>query len=85
MASTHKGLVLETKGAPLSLMTTPTPKPGRGQMRVKVFAAALNPVDAYQAMGFLVESYPFVCGYDGAGVVDVIGEGVTSFAVGDKV
>lgn len=85
-ASIHKGLVFETKGAPLTLMEIPTPKPGKGQMLVKVHAAALNPVDAYQATtGFLVETYPFVCGYDGAGVVKAIGEGVTNFAVGDSV
>lgn len=36
-------------------------------------------------MGMFVASYPFVGGYDGAGIVEEVGEGVTNFVKGDRV
>lgn len=82
----HKALLVESKGSPLVLKSTPTPQPGKGQLLVKIHATSLNPIDLGQVvMGFLVQSYPFIGGFDGAGVVEAVGEGVTSFAKGDKV
>ena len=65
----------------------PTPEPAAGQVRVRVRAAALNPVDAYLRAGLVAMplAFPFVTGSDFAGVIDAIGEGVTGFAVGDRV
>ena len=65
----------------------PTPEPGAGQVRVRVHAAALNPVDAYLRGGLVAMPlpFPFVTGSDFAGVVDALGVGVTAFRVGDRV
>ena len=65
----------------------PTPEPGAGQVRVRVHAAALNPVDAYLRGGLVAmpTPFPFVTGSDFAGVVDALGAGVTGFKVGDRV
>ena len=57
-----------------------------GEILVKVEATALNPLDwKIQAYGLIVEKYPAILGFDGAGTVVEVGEDVTSFAVGDRV
>jgi NADPH2:quinone reductase len=73
----------------LSLQKFPLPIPGPGQVRIHIAAAAVNPAD----LGMVAGTYrwrepvrfPLVPGYDAAGSVDAIGEGVTSFHVGDLV
>ncbi|MBC8073768.1 MAG: NADPH:quinone reductase [Deltaproteobacteria bacterium] len=57
----------------------PTPAVGAGEVRVRLHAAAVNPVDGYLRAG-LLGPMPFprvVPGFDGAGVVDAAGEGTT--------
>ncbi len=65
----------------------PTPGPAAGQVRVRVGAAALNPVDAYLRAGLVAMpmDFPFVTGSDFAGTVDAVGPGVTTFRAGDRV
>lgn len=63
----------------------PTPKPGAGEILVKVAAAGLNFIDTYHRQGWYPLERPFVLGQDGAGVVEQVGEGVTEFGVGDQV
>lgn len=79
-------LSLASKGSPFVISTRPTPKPVKGQMLVKIVATALNPLDAVmQASGYLVASWPVVCGWDAAGIVEELGEGVEGFEIGDRV
>ncbi|KAG9397687.1 Zinc-binding dehydrogenase [Carpediemonas membranifera] len=64
-----------------------TPKPGENEVRIKVAAAALNPVD-WKLAQYGAEAwteFPRVLGLDSAGVVDAVGRQVTTFAVGDRV
>jgi len=74
----------------LTVKDVPVPRAGAGQIRVKVAAAGLNPMDwfmtsdAETAKRFGLR-LPCGFGTDYAGVVDEVGEGVTSFAVGDRV
>lgn len=67
----------------------PEPLPGPGQIRVKVAAAAVNPVDVKARRGTLKEwmplSFPARLGGDVAGVVDALGAGITDFRIGDRV
>lgn len=61
-----------------------------GHIVVKVAATSVNTIDTMirqmgEALGPLAPSLPGVLGMDFAGVVDAVGEGVTSFAVGDEV
>jgi len=65
----------------------PTPTPGPGRVRVVVKAAGASFVDSLQAAGkyqFAAQP-PYVPGGEAAGVVDAIGDGVTEWAVGDRV
>ena len=84
---TQKSLVLREQGGSFAVCDTDIPKPGPGELLIEIHATALNPVDwKIQAYWFsAVKSYPAILGTDGAGIVKEIGEGVTDFAVGDKV
>ncbi|WP_345410744.1 NADP-dependent oxidoreductase [Actinomycetospora chlora] len=65
------------------------PVPGAGQVRLAVRAAAVNPLDWKLRLGAMAKGdappEPRVPGFDVAGVVEAVGEGVTAFAVGDEV
>ncbi len=70
----------------LRMETRPDPIPGPGEVRLRVAAAGINPVDvAVRSGGFkLLGEPPFILGWDVAGVVDAVGPGVTTFAPGDR-
>lgn len=61
------------------------PVPGRDQVLVRVTAAGVNFIDTYQREGVYPIPTPFVGGNEGAGEVVGVGEGVSSFVVGDRV
>ncbi|MEU2119673.1 NADP-dependent oxidoreductase [Streptomyces sp. NPDC016459] len=65
------------------------PEPGPGEVRVRVAAVGLNPLDWKRRHGWVEEFYPTtfpaVPGLEFAGTVDKLGEGVTDLAVGDEV
>jgi propanol-preferring alcohol dehydrogenase len=62
------------------------PQSGPGQIRVAVQAAGVCGTDLHAARGRLpVPVLPVTMGHEGAGIVDTVGEGVTSFSVGDRV
>jgi NADPH:quinone reductase-like Zn-dependent oxidoreductase len=92
MSTTSRAVQFEKFGGPemLSLRDVPTPSAGPGQIRVRVTAAGLNPMDwfmtsdAETAARFRL-SLPCGLGTDYAGVVDQVGDGVTEFEVGDRV
>jgi len=63
------------------------PSAGPGEVRLATSAIGVNPIDAAVRGGqfALLGEPPFTVGWDVAGVVDQVGEGVTDFAVGDRV
>lgn len=64
----------------------PTPTPAGHDLRVRVEAVSVNPVDTkVRAPKPTVEASPRVLGWDAAGVVDAVGEAVTLFKPGDRV
>jgi NADPH:quinone reductase-like Zn-dependent oxidoreductase len=72
----------------LELTERPDPKPGPGQVVVRVRAANVNPTDlgARQGLGrHAPPDPPFVLGWDLAGKVTAVGDGVTDFSEGDRV
>lgn len=80
---------IEKTGTPdeIKVGELPDPKPGPGQVRVKVGASALNPIDLYIRSGLVAMpmAFPYVIGCDLAGTVDQVGSGVTRLKVGDRV
>src|SRR5690349_2864442 len=63
------------------------PVAGKGEVVVRVHAAGVNPVDAYIRSGTYARKpeLPYTPGMDGAGLVESIGEGVTTCKPGDRV
>ncbi|MER7930621.1 NADP-dependent oxidoreductase [Streptomyces sp. NPDC096057] len=89
-----KAISYQEHGGPEVLRLTEVEEPhaGPGQVRLKIMAAAVNPVDSkirsgwMQRMGFAgPATFPIVPGTEAAGFVDEVGDGVTGFAVGDEV
>ena len=83
-----KALVLREIGGPdnLSIETIETPTPGKGQVRVKLEAAALNRRDVWITLGQYPKiTFPCVAGSDGAGIVDAVGENVSDGLIGSEV
>ena len=70
----------------LELVEVPRPRPGPTEVLVRVTAAGVNPLDwKTRARGVFLREPPFTVGADLAGIVDEVSEGVTRFAVGDRV
>jgi NADPH:quinone reductase-like Zn-dependent oxidoreductase len=71
----------------LEVAEVASPAPGLGQVLVKVGAAGVNPVDTYIRAGAYpaLGEPPFTLGWDVAGTVEQVGEGVQGFAAGDEV
>ena len=86
-----RAVLLDAFGGPevLDIREVPAPQAGPGQLRVRVTAAGLNPMDwiitadADTAARFGL-TLPTGFGTDYAGVVDQVGDGVSGFAVGDR-
>src|ERR1700678_2273256 len=73
----------------LAEIDVPMPTPGRGEVRVRVVASALNPADFKVILGTLkflhARNRPLIVGYDFSGTVDAVGTSVTGISVGDDV
>jgi len=73
----------------LTVGDAPEVHAGPGQVRVRVKAASVNPIDWKLRAGYMSGGKPLegtaYLGYDAAGVVDEVGDGVTDVAVGDDV
>jgi len=65
------------------------PSPQPGEVLIRVHAAGVNPIDWKLRAGYLKQympvTLPYTPGLDVAGTVDALGDGVTDFAVGDRV
>jgi NADPH:quinone reductase-like Zn-dependent oxidoreductase len=87
-----RAVICETFGGPevLELQEVPEPHAGPDEVRVRVAAAGLNPMDwgiaaRPEAAARFGITMPSGFGSDFAGVVDEAGDGATGFAVGDRV
>jgi NADPH:quinone reductase-like Zn-dependent oxidoreductase len=90
-----RAVVVRNYGGPeaLEVVDIPDPEPRRGQVSIRVEAAAVNPVDIATREGLMNEARPGVIrerehvglGWDVAGTIDAIGPAVTAFAPGDRV
>ncbi|QSZ48460.1 quinone oxidoreductase [Paenarthrobacter sp. OM7] len=83
---TH-AIVAQQPGGPevLEYASVKIPKPGPGQLLIKVAAAGVNFIETYQRSGTYKVEYPFTPGAEAAGTVESVGEGVAEFSVGDRV
>ncbi len=81
-----RAAVLEQFGQPLVVQELELAEPRAGEVLVRLVACGVCHTDLYTASGVDPSGYaPTVLGHEGAGVVEAIGEGVTSLAPGDHV
>ena len=85
-----KAIVITRPGGPevLALEERPAPEPGRGEVRVRVRATALNRADLLQRMGHYPappDAPPDIPGMELAGEIAALGPGVRDWALGDRV
>ncbi|RLV90564.1 hypothetical protein JA1_004469 [Spathaspora sp. JA1] len=73
-------------GKPLSIETIEVAPPKAHEVRIKIYNTGVCHTDAYTLSGVDPEgAFPVVLGHEGAGIVESVGEGVTSVKVGDSV
>jgi S-(hydroxymethyl)glutathione dehydrogenase/alcohol dehydrogenase len=81
-----RAAVLEEFAQPLVISETELDGPGPGEVLVRLVACGVCHTDMYTASGADPSGYaPTVLGHEGAGVVEAVGDGVTSVAPGDHV
>ncbi|TRO38259.1 NADP-dependent oxidoreductase [Pseudomonas putida] len=86
-----KAVRFHTYGGPdvLKVEEVEVPNPSIGQLRIVVRASGVNPIDLKLRSGHLHDMFPLLfpagLGFDAAGIVDAIGDGVVGIAVGDAV
>ena len=84
-----KAIRVKEFGGPevLQLEEVPTPKPGPGEVLVRIHASGVNPVETYIRGGTYARlpELPYTPGNDGAGVVEQVSTDVTEFKAGDRV
>jgi NADPH2:quinone reductase len=86
-----KAMVIDTFGGLETLhpAEVPTPIPGPGEVLIRLTATSVNPVDWKIREGYLKDffphKFPLILGWDAAGIVAGLGDGVTDFAIGDPV
>ena len=82
-----RAIQIRKTGGPevMELVELPMPKPGAGQVLVKIEAVGVNFIDTYLREGRYPAELPFIPGQEAAGTVVELGDGVSGFAVGDRV
>lgn len=82
-----KAIVIHETGGPevLKLEERPVPRPGPGQVLLKMAATGVNFIEIYQRSGIYKVDLPFMLGGEGAGTVQDVGPGVTEVKPGDRV
>jgi NADPH2:quinone reductase len=84
-----RAITVSEYGAAPTLTDVPDPRPGPGQVLIRIEAAGVNPIDrrladgAFQAM--MPGRFPFILGSDLAGVIEEVGQGTSRFLPGDAV
>ncbi|MDT9591731.1 S-(hydroxymethyl)mycothiol dehydrogenase [Nocardioides zeae] len=80
-----KAVVAKSVKEPVSLETILVPDPGPGEALVKVQACGVCHTDLHYREGGINDEFPFLLGHEAAGVVEAVGDDVTTVAPGDFV
>src|SRR2546423_5512548 len=85
MAHEVRGVVATAKKAPVTVETITVPDPGPGEALVRVKACGVCHTDLHYREGGINDDFPFLLGHEAAGVVESVGDGVTTVEPGDFV
>lgn len=86
-SETGQAVFVTATGGPevLTLRDHDPGPPAKDGVRIRVSNAGVNFIDIYFRTGSYPRPVPFICGLEGAGVVEEVGAGVGAFAAGDRV
>jgi S-(hydroxymethyl)mycothiol dehydrogenase len=85
MAQSVRGVVAGRAKQPVSVETIVVPDPAAGEVVVDVQACGVCHTDLHYREGGISDDFPFLLGHEAAGIVESVGDGVTSVAPGDFV
>ena len=80
-----KGVIARDKGAEAELADINLPDPGRDEVVVRVLACGVCHTDLHYRDGHVGDEFPYLLGHEAAGIVESVGDGVTSVMPGDFV
>ena len=80
-----KSAVLNNVGGPFMIQDVELQPPQKNEVRVKLKAAGLCHSDWHFVEGKLNRPFPIILGHEGAGVIEELGEGVTTLRKGQRV
>jgi NADPH2:quinone reductase len=85
--TTAKAVRFESYGTPdvMKVVSVDVPAPAAGEVQVRHTAIGFNYIDTYQRSGVYKIPLPSGLGFEAAGVIEVVGAGVTDLIVGDRV
>lgn len=87
MSDAIKAIEITEFGGPdkLTLVSRPTPVPQAGEICVRLSAIGINMADTYQRTGLYPVPLPSGMGNEGAGIIEAVGDGVSTLSVGQRV
>lgn len=85
MSQEVRGVIARGKKAPVEVATILVPDPGPGEALVQVQACGVCHTDLHYREGAINDDFPFLLGHEAAGIVEAVGDGVTTVAPGDFV
>lgn len=85
MPQNVRGVIARAPGEPVSIETIVIPDPGPGEVVVAIQACGVCHTDLHYREGGINDEFPFLLGHEAAGVVELVGSGVTNVAPGDYV
>lgn len=85
MSQTVRGVVAREKGKPVEVVPIVIPDPGPNDVVVTVQACGVCHTDLHYREGGINDEFPFLLGHEAAGVVESVGDAVTTVEVGDFV
>ena len=85
MTISGMGVVVRKAGEPAKLEEILLEEPGPGEVLIRIQASGVCHTDLMYRDGKISDEFPYLLGHEGAGIVQSVGEGVTTPAVGDYV
>src|SRR3954462_9259320 len=85
MSQMVQGVIAREKGSPVEVVNVVVPDPGPGEAVVTVQACGVCHTDLHYREGGIGQNFPYLLGHEAAGIVDAVGDGVTSVAGGNCV
>ncbi|MFQ5874297.1 MAG: zinc-binding dehydrogenase, partial [Dehalococcoidia bacterium] len=85
MAITGHGVISRRAGERTEVEEITVEPPGPGEVLVRIQASGVCHTDLHYKQGKIADDFPFLLGHEGSGIVEAVGEGVATPAVGDYV